>query len=147
VLHVPPLRERIEDLALLIPHFIDAVNARGGRESLKGVAPDALDRMKVYRWPGNVRELSNVIEAAYTFGTSSTIGLKDMPPAMIETLETAHMQPVAQPSNQTLTYAETEREAIVRALEQTRGNKVRAAALLQISRKRLYSRMAKYGLN
>jgi transcriptional regulator with PAS, ATPase and Fis domain len=146
VLHVPPLRERIEDLALLIPHFIDAVNARGGREPLKGVAPDALDRMKMYRWPGNVRELSNVIEAAYTFGTSSTIGLKDMPAAMIETLETAQMQPVAQPSNQTLTYAETEREAIVRALEQTRGNKLRAAALLQISRKRLYSRMAKYGL-
>jgi len=146
VLHVPPLRERIEDLELLIPYFIDAVNTRGGRNPMDGVAPDALARMKTYRWPGNVRELSNVIEAAYTFGTSSTIGLNDMPPTMIDALETAQVQPVAQPSNQTHTYAETEREAIVHALEQTRGNKVRAAALLQISRKRLYSRMAKYGL-
>ena len=146
VLRVPPLRQRIEDLELLVPHFIEAVNARGGRNPLDGVAPDALDRMKTYRWPGNVRELSNVIEAAYTFGTSSTIGLNDMPPAMIDPPEIVPIEPVAQPSNQTHTYAETEREAIVNALEQTRGNKVRAAALLQISRKRLYSRMAKYGL-
>jgi two-component system NtrC family response regulator len=95
-------------------------------------------------WPGNVRELANIIEAAFTFKSSDSIGLKDLPEAISERLQTP--LPSSSKAGPAFNLAETEREVITRALESTKGNKYRAAEFLGISRKMLYARIAKYGL-
>jgi transcriptional regulator with PAS, ATPase and Fis domain len=142
VLYVPPLRERVEDVALLIEHFIALFNEKlKPRVPVRGVDEDAMAAMKRYSWPGNVRELSNAIEGALTFGRAATIGLEALPPA-IEGNST-----LGGPAAQSLgTFADAERDVIARALDTTGGNKLAASKLLRISRKKLYAKIAKYGL-
>lgn len=142
-LRLPPLREREEDIPLLVEHFIELFNEKTGRKPpVDGIEPEALEAMRRYQWPGNVRELSNAIEAALTFGRGSKIGLQDLrsrirgmpgPPEVTANLPGG-------------TFADVEREVIRRALEQTEGNKVQAAKLLRISRKKLYAKITKFGL-
>jgi transcriptional regulator with PAS, ATPase and Fis domain len=142
VLYVPPLRERLEDIAILVEHFIALFNEKlKPRVPVRGVDEDAMAAMKRYSWPGNVRELSNAIEGALTFGRTPTIGLEALPPA-IEGNST-----LGGPAGQSLgTFADAERDVIARALETTAGNKLAASKLLRISRKKLYAKIAKYGL-
>jgi transcriptional regulator with PAS, ATPase and Fis domain len=144
VISVPPLRDRIEDIPLLVEHFIDVFNARQTRPApVTGIEEEALAAMQRYNWPGNVRELANAIEGAFTFGRSPMIRLQDLPESVAGT------QPVRQTGIADLplgTFAESERVIIQRALESTQGNKVKAAKLLKISRKKLYAKIAKYGL-
>jgi two-component system response regulator AtoC len=117
-----------------------------------GIARDALEAMQRYLWPGNVRELSNAIESAFTFSHSSIIGLDELPAAVVASRpeqsshslngaaeEAARVVPIG-------SFAEAEREIISRALRATDGNKVQAAALLRISRKKLYAKIEKYGI-
>ena len=79
---MPPLRERSEDIPLLVEHFIEYFNEKlQPRIPVRGIEEDALTAMVEYPWPGNVRELSNSIEAAFTFGRSPMIRLQDLPPA------------------------------------------------------------------
>jgi DNA-binding NtrC family response regulator len=112
--------------------------------------------MKRHRWPGNVRELSNVIEGAFTFGSSATIKVEDLTtlpgdavaaPIEVEapTASPAAAQPTSS-ANSRARFDEMESDLIRRTLEKTGGNKSRAAQLLGISRKRLYSRIERYGL-
>jgi transcriptional regulator with PAS, ATPase and Fis domain len=144
VITVPPLRERREDIPLLVEHFIDVFSQNLGRH-LAGIEREALDAILNHSWPGNVRELSNAIEEAFTFGKSPLIGLKDLPPTI------GHGSPIGQaragagqiPPD---TFAETESRLIARALQSAAGNKVQAAKQLQISRKKLYAKIAKYKL-
>ena len=146
VIHIPPLRERLEDVPLLVEHFIDLFNARRTRPiPVAGIEEDALLAMRQYRWPGNVREVANSIESAFTFSHSPTIRLRDLP----HPLAGATISPEPRAAAQSLplgSYAESERAIIQRALESTEGNKVRAAKLLKISRKKLYAKIAKYGI-
>ncbi|HEY2104296.1 MAG TPA: sigma 54-interacting transcriptional regulator [Candidatus Binataceae bacterium] len=159
VIRVPPLRERLDDVPLLIEHFINVFNERLKRRvPITGIAGDAMEAMQNYAWPGNVRELSNAIEGAFTFGRSSSIALDDLPPPLagerrpqspppIDGTATASVAsatdgvPAGLPS-----FADVERDLIRRALESTEGNKVQAAKLLRISRKKLYAKIEKYGL-
>ncbi len=117
-----------------------------------GVVRDALEAMQRYLWPGNVRELSNAIESAFTFSNSSIIGSDELPAAVVAsrpeqfsqslngaTEEAARLVPIG-------SFAEVECEIIARALRTTDGNKVQAAALLRISRKKLYAKIEKYGI-
>jgi len=103
-------------------------------------------------WPGNVRELSNAIEGAFTFSHSAVISLDELPAAVAGCRPEQRSQPpqVASPegaSNLPIgSFAEAERELIARALRSTEGNKVQAAALLRISRKKLYAKIEKYGI-
>lgn len=147
VLRVPPLRERLTDVPLLVEHFIALFNDRLGRSApVEGLEQRALDAMCQYKWPGNVRELANTIEGAMTFGTSALIRLEDLPSAVnrVEPLN----QPVAERPLRTLgTFAQVERDLILRALEASGWNKVHAAALLKISRKKLYAKISKYQLS
>jgi two-component system, NtrC family, response regulator AtoC len=156
VLRVPPLRDRLDDVPLLIEHFINVFNERLKRAiPITGTSEDALAAMENYRWPGNVRELSNAIEGAFTFGRSSSITLDDLPPQLADE---RHV-PVAPPdvtdppapapearSTGLPSFVEVERDLICRALENTEGNKVQAAKLLRISRKKLYAKVKRYGL-
>ncbi|MGO9450977.1 MAG: sigma-54 interaction domain-containing protein [Candidatus Binataceae bacterium] len=151
VLQVPPLRERAEDIPLLVEHFIRLFNEKlQPKIAVQGIEEDALEAMKRYRWPGNVRELSNAIEGAFTFGRSSMIRLRDLPRAIVQSTGAGPSQSRAaalpQPGVPIGSFAEAERDLIARALASTGGNKVAAASLLRISRKKLYAKIAKYNL-
>ncbi len=158
VLRVPPLRERVEDIPLLVDHFIALMNARMGRAvPVQDIEPAALNAMREYSWPGNVRELSNAIETAMTFGVCPLIALEDLPPTVTRTNGAAvavamtaeppdRGQPPPEPPSPMTTLEASERELVARALAITGGNKSRAAKLLQISRKKLYSLTNKYML-
>jgi two-component system response regulator AtoC len=142
-IQIPPLRERLEDVPLLVEHFIELFNARQMRAApVTGVEDEAIVAMRRHSWPGNVRELANAIEAAFTFGRSQVIRLQDLPASI------SGLLPEGLPTrrDQVGTFADAERDLIRRALEATDGNKVQAANLLKISRKKLYAKIEKYGL-
>jgi DNA-binding NtrC family response regulator len=149
VLQVPPLRERLEDLELLVGHFLLFFNEKlKPRIPVHGVEPETMEAMQAYQWPGNVRELSNAIESAFTFGRSPTIRVESLPNA-IRSRSVAGVKPDPAPAAASIpigTFADAERELIVRALKSTSGNKLAAAKLLRISRKKLYAAIAKHSL-
>jgi len=146
LIEVPPLRERLEDLPLLADHFIALFNRRTMRAApIIGVEPQALEAMSRYSWPGNVRELSNAIESAFTFGESNMVHRADLPSAIAIAAGFAPaMQSAPAANTGTLSISDTECDLIRRALTSTGGNKLRAAKLLGISRKRLYARLRRY---
>ena len=147
VIRVPPLRERLDDVPLLVEHFIDLFNERLGRPiATEGIEAPALEAMSRYRWPGNVRELSNAIEGAMTFGTGPLIRLEDLPPAISRIEMPKSPNPLAAQPAGVSTFEDTERELILRALQACDWNKVHAAAMLKISRKKLYAKINKYQL-
>ena len=141
---LPPLRERQEDIPLLVDYFLTyfAERMESPRREIEASALAALEQ---YGWPGNVRELMNVIESAYTFGRSTQITRADLP-MTISLTPVAPRQETMQASNGPLSFADAERDLIVRALASTGGNKLQAAKLLGISRKKLYAKIAKYSL-
>jgi two-component system response regulator HydG len=151
VLTIPPLRERREDIPLLVEHFIGLFNQTVGR-TMEGIQPGALDSMVEYDWPGNVRELSNALEGAFTFGAGRLIGLEDLPAAVTGCGDGQFDSELGYPGGcakdaSVTTFAEAERDVIARALQSSGGNKVRAAEQLKISRKKLYAGIAKYCLS
>ena len=146
MIRVPALQDRIDDLMALTQHFITMFNDKMDRHvPVASIEPTAIEAMTKYSWPGNVRELSNAIEGAFTFGNSATIRLADLPFAI------AGEQPLSsnrvEESGALATFAEVESDLIRRALEKTAGNRVQAAQLLRISRKKLYAKIAKYSIN
>ena len=144
ILRVPPLRDRVEDIPLLAHHFIDLFNQKLVRPAgVTGITDEALQALLKYSWPGNVRELSNAIEGAFIFGRSPMIELGNLPPAISGQRE---VTPKPTANLAVGTFAEAERDIIARALEIAGGNKVHAARTLKISRKRLYAKIEKYGL-
>ncbi|MBI3890106.1 MAG: sigma-54-dependent Fis family transcriptional regulator, partial [Candidatus Wallbacteria bacterium] len=150
VIKLPSLRERAQDVPMLADHFIAHCNQRQQRD-VAGLHPTALEAMVRYSWPGNVRELANVIERAFTFGLGRWISSVDLPeeltgPAAGGGVSAELGQAVAAISDVVRTVAQAERDALVRALEATGGNKVRAARMLGISRHGLYSKLRKFGL-
>ena len=140
----PPLRERGDDIPLLAEHHLAALNERYGNtvEGVRSLTSDAMSELIKWMWPGNVRELHNVLEDAFTTCSGPHIGPADLalPPA-----------PATAASPQCLDEAETfeagERAMVARALASTGGNKLLASRRLGISRKKLYSMLAKYGLS
>jgi len=128
-IRVPPLREREGDIPLLVEHFV----ARAGRD-LSTIDPEALRLMEAYSWPGNVRELENVIERALILADEGRIEAKHLPP------EIRSQSPQARTAMPT-SLDERELRTIEEALEKAGGNKSRAAEMLGITRRRLYSRL------
>ncbi len=144
VLRMPPLRERLDDIQPLAEHFIDFFNEKFPRKvPVVGLDDGALAAMKNHSWPGNVRELSNAIEGAFTFGSSGTICREDLPPG-ITGLPPAKFS--ASSESNLASYSDAERDLIERALQMAEWNKAKAARILGISRKKLYARISKYGL-
>jgi len=155
---LPPLRERREDIALLVLHFAELLHARGLR-AIASIEPPALRALSTYSWPGNVRELRNAIDFALTIGSGSTLRREDLPPHVLRgadpsaSVESAPPSPTdsvpseaASVSDAIPTIEESERELIRRALAATSGNKLQAARMLGISRHRLYDSLRRYGL-
>jgi len=134
-IEIPPLRKRREDIPLLIQHFIENYNKLAGKR-VKGISPEALDRLVSFDWPGNVRELENVIERAIVLATGDYITEAELPQAEAETPPTEGIPfRVGQP------LAELEREAIQRTLRAVSGDKDAAAKILGIGVATLYRRL------
>jgi DNA-binding NtrC family response regulator len=157
VLLVPPLRERPDDIPLLAQHFVRLFNERiPHRQPVEEIEQAALDAMKRHLWPGNVRELSNVVEGAFTFGNSSVIRIEDLTALSGGTMASQATIPASiLPSPEALLsspktfrerFDEVECVLIRQALQECGWNKSRAAQILGISRKRLYSRIERYRL-
>jgi two-component system, NtrC family, response regulator AtoC len=149
LLTLPPLRERREDIPLLVRHFIDIFN-EDMRRTFEGIEQQALDAMLKYRWPGNVRELCNTLEGAFTFGDGPLIKFADLPSAVVNSGPQRKLTiwdcSARRGETPLLTFAEAECDLVARALQSVGGNKVHAARLLRISRKKLYAKITKYGL-
>ena len=141
VLRVPSVRERAGDVAPLASHFLNLFNSKMERRMI-GIGKDAIAAMSAYSWPGNVREIANVIESAFTFGRGPAIEATDLP----SSVQTAIDARGESNTSSVPTYAEVERELIARALATSDGNRSEAAKLLEISRKKLYDKIAKYRL-
>ena len=143
-IHVPPLRERSEDVQLLTEHFLK-MYAEKYERPVTGVSQAAYERLFGHTWPGNVRELQNVIERAVLLAKGNKIEPVDLPFDNGTLPEGAGAAAWEVPANMTL--EEIERIVIEKTLQRTGGNKQAAASLLGIYRPRLYSKIRKYNIN
>jgi len=139
-IHMPPLRERGEDIPLLVEHFLHT-NAYGGRQRLQ-VTTEALNCLMTYPWPGNIRELRNCIERLSVLAENQVLTVESLPPSILKS---------AQPKESSdaladLPLEEVERLHILRTLERHRWNKKRAATILGIDTKTLYNKLRRYGV-
>ncbi|HID10712.1 MAG TPA: hypothetical protein EYP17_05360, partial [Candidatus Latescibacteria bacterium] len=137
-IHLPPLRERREDIPLLVEHFVRKLNEKMGRK-VKGVSSEAMRLLMDYDWPGNVRELENAIESAFVIGRRDVIRPEDLPEVV------RRKRVPAVPEGRGL-LEEGERQALLAALERAGWNRGEAARLLGISRATLWRKMRKHGL-
>jgi two-component system response regulator HydG len=145
-IHVPPLRERTEDIPLLARHFLDLHARRLGRR-LEGLSPAALATLTAYPFPGNVRELSNVLEQAVALAAGPLIDAGDLPERVRQPERIAvPRSPVVPTAPLREAVGTAEQEQILRALRETSWNVSRAALMLGVSRNTLRYRMEKYGL-
>jgi len=137
VLHLPALRERRDDIPLLVEHFLAQACHRQGKQ-MHDFSPRAMELLKQYDWPGNIRELENVVERAVIFAPRRLIGPSDVP---LKADGSA-----ANSSNDPMALDEILRAHLRRVLDHCGGNKARAARLLQIPRTSLYKMMQRHGL-
>ena len=145
---VPPLRERIEDLEEFCYHFISQANEELGKD-VDSISDDALDILKQQTWNGNLRELRNVIRRSVLFTNDNVLrkeNLPDFPKDNKSQIVVKTEQPELDNRNLSLNNKANEKEQIIAALNQARGNKTVAAKLLQIDRKTLYNKMHLYGI-
>jgi DNA-binding NtrC family response regulator len=140
---LPTLRERKEDLPLLVQAFINEFNQRN-QKSIAGVDQQAMRTLEQYAWPGNVRELRNVIERATILAAGPFIEPKHLPPVLAD--EPAPPQQAQVALAPGITVEEAERRLIMMTLEHTRDNKTRAAEILGISLKTLHNKLNKLRL-
>jgi DNA-binding NtrC family response regulator len=146
-LAIPSLRERAEDLPLLIRHFLDLYAAEHGRGPIE-ISLSAVKALQAYTWPGNVRELRNLIENLVIFSSEGRIGLENLPAEYRG--GTAPLPAAGVPARASSeayvvrTMDEIEREAIVKTLELTRGRRAEAARLLNIGLRTLQRKLKEY---
>jgi transcriptional regulator with PAS, ATPase and Fis domain len=140
---IPPLRDRLNDIELLAQTFIDRIGAIGNELPFT-LSAGAIDVLKQYDWPGNVRELENVLRQACLRADAPELTAHDF--AEILQLEFLPARPAIPQTNSTLTnrVEQTERDALIDALQRSKGNKAAAARMLGIARPSLYAKMAKY---
>ncbi|MGA2137498.1 MAG: sigma-54 dependent transcriptional regulator [Verrucomicrobiia bacterium] len=138
---LPPLRERRDDIPLLVKAFLDEF----GRENSKQVrelTPEALNVLLAYDWPGNVRELRNAIEQMVVLARAERLTVRDMPAAIRGSADLTKINVV----RAGMTVEEAERQLIVQALKETNGNRTKAAQKIGISRRTLHRKLKEFGL-
>jgi transcriptional regulator with PAS, ATPase and Fis domain len=139
-IELPPLRERKEDIPLLADSFISRLN-RYYKKNIVGISPGAKELLINYVWPGNVRELENAIEHAFVLATGALLEIKHFPP------EIRHSDNNGIPPAPTEINLNTEEERIKRVLLVTRGNRNKAAELLNMHRTSLWRRMREFRID
>jgi transcriptional regulator with PAS, ATPase and Fis domain len=144
--HLPPLRERVQDIAPLVRGMAARFNQKF-RKDLFDISPDAMAALEAFPWPGNIRQLENVIQQAVLISTGAELALHHLPEPVQEYAGAGHSNGYAAPSDSLLYNREiAERAVIQRALVSCGYSRARAAASLGISRVTLYKKMKKYGL-
>ncbi len=140
-IHLPPLRERLEDLPLLVDHFLTRLRQRSGKV-LSGLTREAMGILLDHPWPGNVRELKGALEYAFVVAESGLINPSHLPPK----LNSREVPPKTLPKAVAAPDSD-EKTALINALRQAEGNQSRAATLLGVSRVTVWHRMKKYGID
>ena len=136
---MPPLRERREDIPLLVDAFIKRIAIRSGR-NISGISQQALKIMMEHPWPGNVRELINVVEYAFVLCRRGLLQVEHLPADLAESQTCAPAGNVSKNNNN------NEKQKIIAALAKTGGQKTEAARLLGVSRVTLWKKIKKYQL-
>ncbi|MCP4603345.1 MAG: sigma-54-dependent Fis family transcriptional regulator [Proteobacteria bacterium] len=152
-IHLPPLRNRPNDIPLLVEHFFEKYNPRLNKD-IQGVDDEAMEAMLTYSWPGNIRELENVVERCILFCDGDTLIKENLPPEVTGENDAQESSDISMPKEidgglkdkVKAATANLERQLINKALEQTGRNVTRAAHLLKISRKSLQTKMKEFGL-
>jgi two-component system response regulator HydG len=143
-IHLPPLRERKEDIPLLAQNFLK-IFAEKNRKNIKGFTPRAMDRLLKYQWPGNVRELMNAVERGVVLSRSDNLDESEVPLFRQEELpSTAVLSQTERGEDSPLEFVE--KETILKTLDTTKGNKSEAARRLGITRRTLHLKLKKYGM-
>ncbi len=143
-IHLPPLRERIEDMPLLLDAFMSQLNLKT-EKSLKGVHPDVMRDFMAYQWPGNIRELKSVLEYAFVVTDSGFIGKENLPANFTGGDGDAAPENKPPAAEEDLTRLD-QKTALMEALRLSRGNKTEAARLLGVHRMTVWNRMKKFGI-
>jgi len=138
-IHLPPLKERREDVPLLVQHFVEKFNAETGKH-VQGVSAGAMDVLQNYAWPGNIRELRNTVERAMILTDGDTIDEEHLPPDM----RPSQRESAALRLPLGLELREVEKDYILASLQRNAGNKARTAESLGISEKTLYNKLNRY---
>ena len=136
-IEIPPLRERKEDIPILIQHFIHKFS-KELKKAVSGVSEDALKILLNYFWPGNVRELENIIQRAITLSQHEVILPDDLPASIIQKTDKKLFEKATE---EKFTLDQLEKEYIKRVLIETGGNKSKAAERLGLDRKTLYRKL------
>jgi len=158
-INCPPLKDRLEDIPIIVRNFIRVNNEKSGKKIL-GMTPEAIEKITAYAWPGNVRELRNAIEYAFVLCPSGGIGVDHLPPKTVgaanvcaeppltepqktadKTTERTTPAPVLKPSDA------TKRAALIDALRQTRGNRSETAKLLGVSRVTVWKQIKRFKID
>jgi len=136
-LKIPPLKERMDDIPVLVNHFLSLFSNNNSNAANK-ISEDVLKCFCEYDWPGNIRELKNTINYAATMSAAGQIRIEDLPASFID---------IEKAESEYNIMEETEKMLILRMLKQSDYNKRKTAALLEISRKTLYNKLKKYGIS
>jgi DNA-binding NtrC family response regulator len=156
-IHLPPLRDRKEDIPLLVGHFIDLCREGGLPDFCCG--DDIMRALLSYDWPGNVRELKHCIDRMVALSSAGALQMADMPSALCNHEAALALQDLSEvldehpfgefvlpPKRAVISIAESEAYTIKNALRQTNGERAKAAAMLRIGRTTLYRKMKQYGI-
>ena len=136
-IHIPPLRERVEDIPTLGMEFLERVSKKIGK-TMRGFSSEAMESLTRYSWPGNIRELENVIERTVILAKGDLIDLSDLPPNLKDV--------AAEGAEVKLSLYENERLYILKTLAECSWNKKLAASVLGINRSSLYSKLKRYDI-
>ena len=146
-IRIPPLRERPDDIPLLVHHFVDVANQERDTR-IDGVTDQAMEQLVAYDWPGNVRQLENLMERMAILQRTGDIDVDQLPPEVAMARSTIALAPRVPPEGLSFNAVvdQVETDMILQALEQTKWNKNRAAALLGLNRTTLLEKIKKKGL-
>jgi two-component system response regulator HydG len=135
-IHLPPLRERLEDVPLLVAAFTERLRERTGKK-ITGLSPEAMKRFTSYSWPGNVRELKSALEYGFVIAEKGIIGLDQLPHPLVS-------EPIRHLSR---SKESEEKVALIEALRKSNGNQSEAARTLGVNRVTVWNRMRKHGID
>lgn len=138
---LPDLKDRREDIPLLVQYFLQQFASRAG-EPVRRFSPEAMRVLMTHTWPGNVRELENAVEYALTMGLGDVLGIEDLP----DKITNPDRDVVEESALDGVTLSEMERRYILRVLKKMGGHQIKTARILGIDRRTLYRRLRQYGV-
>ncbi|MGD8337860.1 MAG: sigma-54 dependent transcriptional regulator [Desulfobacterales bacterium] len=145
-IHLPPLRERTEEIPPLCQLFIERFNGEL-KKNIASISPGAMSHLMKHPWPGNVRELENVIQRAVVLADQDALLPEHLPGSVVTGLENGHLDTLFEGFSLKEAQRSLEKKLIVKALTETGGNRTRAARLLEISHPSLLSKIKAYGID